>query len=242
MSPSDTDISDETLTAYLNGALSQPEADMVADALIDSPALAARLSALEVPISELRPALSQMLEEMPPGVLPPSHDRSTQGRRGGLIMAGFALLLGLGIGAFAIPRPPPGWHDDVARIQALYVADTLRVTDQTPEATADQLALVAARLGRSLAPATDVPGLAFKRAQIMGFRGQALAQLAYLAEDETPIALYVLKSAEKAALTTTRLEGLDAASWSDGAYAFLLIGGTDPARIKAAALHVQAAL
>ncbi len=57
----DTDISDETLTAYIDGVLSNADAARVSGALADSPSLASRLEALDVPLDDLCPAFEAML-------------------------------------------------------------------------------------------------------------------------------------------------------------------------------------
>lgn len=154
------------------------------------------------------------------------------------------MIAGLVIGVFA-SRPdagPVGWHAYVASYQALYVTDTLAEVTQSPEATATQLAKVSGKLGRPLGAATTIPGLTYKRAQVLGFNGAPLAQLAYLGKDGAPLALCILAKTEAAALETMKLEGMEAASWSDGNYAYLLIGGQDAEQIAQAATHLKAAL
>lgn len=98
-----TEISDETLKAYIDGKLSRAEADMVADALVDSPPLAARLAELEVPISQLRPSFERMLDDMPPGTLPPSQTKAPTEKRGIVIAVALAFAAGIVVGLL-LPR------------------------------------------------------------------------------------------------------------------------------------------
>lgn len=240
----DTDFSDETLTAYLDGALSDADAARVADALADTPNLADRLEALDVPLGDLRPAFETMLREMPSGLVPAAPQRGGINMIATAITASVVLAAGVGLGAYLskASSTPGDWHDYVAAYQALYVEDTLSVVEQTPVETQAQLARVAAKLGRDLITATDVPGFSYKRAQVLGFQGKPLVQLAYLTDSGAPMALCIIRTQNADALETMRLEGLEAASWSDGTFAYLLIGGDDAAQVAAAAAHLQAQL
>jgi len=237
----DDHISDETLTGYLDGALEDADMDRVAAALDRDPALCARLEALDMDFGEIRAAFDTMLPEAPKDlVLPPA----AQPRPALLATAACALLaVGAGLGAsFNASSAQDGWHDYVAAYQALYVEDTLTAVVQTDAQSAAQLQRVSAQLGRPLDRATDIPGFAYKRAQVLGFNGKPLIQMAYLTDTGVPMALCIIRSDEGETLETMRLEGLEAASWSDGDFAYLLIGGEDSAQIAAAATHLQAQL
>lgn len=240
----DTDISDETLTAFLDGALSHADAKRVSDAIEFDPNLAARLEALSIPLDDLRPAFDTMLDDAPANLVPNPPSHTQFGILPTAIAASVVLAAGIAIGAYVTkPAPSPGgWHAYVAAYQALYVEDTLNIVEQTAAETQSQLTRVSASLGRELDSAIQVPGLAYKRAQVLGFKGKPLVQLAYLSESGAPLALCIIRSEKSDAIKSMKLEGLEAASWSDGTFAYLLIGGKDPDQIEAAATHLQAQL
>ncbi|MEP3346000.1 MAG: hypothetical protein ABJN34_01500 [Litoreibacter sp.] len=240
----DTNISDETLTAYLDGALSKLEMQRIEDALSHDPSLQAQLDALDAPIEGLRPAFDTMLRDMPADLIPNGPVYTGIKARTASIAASVALAAGVALGVFFgnSPSANSSWHDYVAAYQALYVADTLSVVEQTPSETSSQLTRVSQTLGRELNSATEVPGLTYKRAQLLGFKGKPLVQLAYVTENGAPIALCIIKSKDSAKLATMKLEDLEAASWSDGTYAYLLIGGDSSDQIEAMAAHLQAEL
>ncbi|WP_298256100.1 hypothetical protein [uncultured Litoreibacter sp.] len=240
----DRTFSDEDLTAFLDGELTDADTAAIAEAIERDAALALRLEALDAPVSELRPAFDQLLDDMPDTLAVPSATPPTARRWPTAIAAAFVLAAGMGLGAY-VTKPAPvtrGWHDYVAAYQALYVQDTLAVVEQTEAETQAQLMRVASTLGRDLNGATAVPGLDYKRAQLLGFNGKALVQMAYLSETGAPMALCIIRSATSNALTQMQLEGMEAASWSDGEYAYLLIGGDDAAKTQIAASYLQANL
>ena len=67
-----------------------------------------------------------------------------------------------------------------------------------------------------------------KRAQVLGFRGKPLVQIAYLRNDGTPVALCIIPAGPDAkGVSMGAAEGLDVARWNTPGYGFLLIGGQD---------------
>lgn len=240
-----SDISDETLTAYLDAALDDADMERVSQALAQDPALSARLDALSVPVGDLRSAFDTMLRDVPDDIVPVQPPQAQHSKL--MLAAAACALLALGtVLGITVAKPKQtlagNWQEYVAAYQALYVEDTLNVVDQTTAEKQAQLARVSSRLGRPLDAATDVPGFDFKRAQVLGYKGNPLVQMAYLTDDNVPMALCIIKSSDKDVLTTMRLEGLEAAGWSDGTFAYLLIGGDNPNQIEAAAKHLKARL
>ncbi|MEX0317730.1 MAG: anti-sigma factor [Ruegeria sp.] len=223
-------FSDEELTAYLDGEADAPLRDRIDQALADDPALAEQLQGLELPLDAMRDALSaDMLgaPAMPAGLLP-----APQPRRAPLaLVASVALAFGLGALSTYLLQPkaqPPGWKAVVASYQSLYVTDTVADAAQPPEMTAQVLAGFGADHGVDLTPAQSVQGLEFKRAQILGFRGKPLLQMAYLGENGVPVAFCITRSkGEDRGPQNETLAGLAATSWVSNGVGYLVIGGQD---------------
>lgn len=238
---SDTGISDELLTAHLDGELSPEDHARVEAALTKDEALQARLELLDIPLDPLRSAMDQLTTQAPSIPLPAA---SAKSRGFPFAIAGGSLAAGVVIGALLMtqltPAPKqPGWIDYVASYQALYSQETLAGIDIDPAEQAAQLSRVSEAVGRSLSVAASVPGLEFKRAQTLGFNGKPLVQLAYLTPDGVPLAFCVIAKEDQAALKQMEREGMQAASWSDGSFSYLLIGGQDADLIKTTAVELQ---
>lgn len=239
MTPQQDQISDQDLIAYLDGEADQARAQVIARALAEDPALAARAEAFEQPIHRLRGAMDAVLEDAPqmPNVAPRASMMPLWG--GAAMAAAFAL------GLFVSPvlRGGPEWIDQVANYQALYVSQTLSGAVQ-PEATT-QAVLEHARVGMGLMMDTPprIEGMTFKRAQILGLKGAPLLQLAYLRADGTPFALCVMPVGARAqAVKGDTLYDLAVAHWVQDGLGYVLIGGADTAGVKEMAQGLDQAL
>ena len=165
-----------------------------------------------------------------------------------------AVGLALGLGALLARDGAPdadggslmageaGWREYVAAYQALYTNATLASVEEDEAARRSELARVGAAIGLDLPlEALDAsPAVTFKRAQLLGFEGRPLAQLAFLGGTGDPIALCIIRSGGNGAgeaggaaspVEVATMEGLSTASWSRGGFEYLLIGGTDEALI-----------
>lgn len=234
-----TNISDEELTAYLDGEADGALAGRIEAALMDDDTLAVRLDGLRFDVDALRGEAGAFLADAPSFTLPPAPASRGFGIMGGAMAACLALGLGLGFFLSDQPEEQTGWVHYVAAYQALYVGDTLAGVEADPT----QISELSSVLGRDLAAATASPELTFKRGQRLGFNGKPLIQLAYLSEEGAPMALCIIaKSGEAKPVSQRVLEGMQAASWSDGEFAYLLIGGEDADLVKRAALHFEAQL
>lgn len=231
-----SDVSDEDLTAFLDGEAPAALAHAIETARKTDRSLSARLDGLRFDVAGLKAQADEMMSSAPARVLPQPMPVRALGSVAGAMAA---LILGLALGVTLANRPnaQPGWMDYVAAYQALYVPDTLSGDFSEPS----DLTRLSELLGRDLSPAQDAPDLVFKRAQQLGFRGQPLVQIAYLTETGAPVALCIIKKpGEESPITANILEGMQAASWSDGEFAYLLIGGTDRALVQRGAAHFQA--
>ena len=235
-------ISDEVLTAYLDGELSETERAEVDAALAGDADLQARLAALDLPLDEVREKLDAVLEMAPE---PPNLGVSETVPANGLPKwAGFAaaLVLGLGIGGWAMRPAEANWVDVVANYQSLYVTETL-AAPRLPEAEESaKLAALSDSIGVDLSPLTDLAPVMFRRAQMLGIDGAPLVQMAYLAGD-VPVAICVtpIDTADTDVALDRRFD-MEAASWVEGGYGYLVIGGDDPDLIRDVADRVRAAL
>ncbi len=233
-------FTDQVLTAYLDDEVDAKTRDALQSALAHDVELQGRLTELRFPIKYLDAAASELLSAAPP---PPELDApqkvANAGNRHRLALVA-SLVVGLLAGAALMslrPNTPGNWMDYVAAYQALYVNETLSGVDTDSEAITASLDVLSATLGLDLGPAPSDDTLRFKRGQILGYRGKALVQLAYLNPLGEPVALCIIRSETDrvAPISTTTLEGMAAAFWEENGYAFILIGGTDAAMIETAA-------
>ncbi len=236
------DFSDEELTAFLDGEGDLAPLAEIERALAQDPQLRARLDALSLDKERLGEALAPLLESAPE---PPELDegpfavaRDHHAGSGWPRMAAaaaLALVIGFGAGSLLTGGGEAGWRDYVASYQALYANSTLSHIDQAQESAAAELERVPSAIGKpiALADVTLPDQLDYKRAQILSFEGRPLIQLAFLSKVGAPVALCIVRSAAggDSAVRLTEMEGMSAAHWSKGGYAFILIGGQDDALI-----------
>ena len=115
------------------------------------------------------------------------------------------------------------WRAAVADYMALYVPETL--ASLAGDRTSD-LAVLTDALGLPVsAQAIEIPGIAFKRAQLLRFEGRPLAQIAYLDPVTGPMAFcFTRMRTDEAPLRTERRRDMNLAYWSSHEHAFLVVG------------------
>lgn len=239
-------ISDEDLTAYLDGEAEEALHRKIDAALAGDTGLQDRIAALTLDVDALRAGALAAFPPPPPMPNLPAANRPQAPL--GVFSAGLAA--GLAIGAFtfatffAQPAPPDGWAGFVASYQKLYTAETLNAIDQPPAETQAQLLRVSEAIGLDLGNLPAVEGLTLKRAQILGFNGKPLVQIAYQRTDGTPVALCIILSPaqDPMPLTESENKGLQTVRWNRNDHGFLLIGDMDPMPLKQAAEVFAAAL
>ncbi|MEM6464941.1 MAG: zf-HC2 domain-containing protein [Pseudomonadota bacterium] len=227
-------IRDETLTAYLDGALSEAERREVEIALEQDGALRARLHDLDLPTDALRTAFESALElaPEPPDVSVPDSTGGANPRWAIAALVIFGATLGLLLGSLWSPFPESkdtaDWKLAVANYQVLYVPQTLAAPAPDRLAAERRLAELSEALGRDLTQAVDAQGLEFRRAQMLGLEGQPLVQIAYMGPNNSPVAICVtpVDTATRAPSAET-IAGLAAAHWVQDGFGFLVIGGAD---------------
>ncbi len=229
-------FSDEELTAFLDGEADDALQAEIEAALDADASVAEQMAALDVPLAPIAEAYEALLQDAPPmPALPePVAAPSPRGRWGfGIgtfatgLAAGLAVAMFAGFGTPEEPAPR-GWVSFVASYQALYTAETLAADNPSPAEAALQLASVSDAIGLDLSALPAAGDLTFKRAQVLGFRGKPLIQIAFARADGTPVALCILPSGPDAKpVDMGQAEGLGLARWNTPGYGFLLIGGTD---------------
>ncbi|WP_282608031.1 hypothetical protein [Pelagibius sp. Alg239-R121] len=126
----------------------------------------------------------------------------------------------------AVGTEAEAWRQAVADYQALYTRETLSVALTDPVVQSAGLQRVSKSLGLTLPDSvSEVGGLDYKRAQILKFGSQPLAQLAYLYKDEVPVAFCIVRldETDRAASNEVR-SGLNIVHWSKGGYSLMLVG------------------
>jgi len=229
-------FTDEELVAYLDGEEDFAPMDEIALALKTDISLAKRLEALRIDRKLVSIAFDGLADKnisrpsLPVSQAPKSSVQQLA------MAASIALAIGLGGGYYLEQSRETGWMDYVAAYQALYINSTLNHVNISDASKQIELDRVAAAIGKNIS-VTDLQGsveVEYKRAQILGFEGKALIQLAFLASTGEPMALCILRTDKSSSedIESSELEGMRAASWVKDGYEYLLIGGKDSSLIS----------
>jgi len=256
--PDNSNAGDALLVAYLDGELA-PEARRELEGRLGADAsLAARLAALAQASQPLKSSFDALLKAAPRARLDGAYAaalvrasrRRPRSYRQILTAAAAALLLLIGGGAagYLIATGPgnlfeeadtfeDAWIDAVAGQLSLYNSASVEAI-QVSEA--EQKASLA-KLGQMLkldlsAPTVEFEGLTLKRAELLHFRGQEIAELLYASDTHGPIALCITAKpgGEEEGEVESR-NGLNFTYWAKGGRRFLLIGDAPEDRIEALA-------
>jgi anti-sigma factor RsiW len=242
-----TSFTDEELVGYLDGQIEPTRWNEIDTALAQDQALAARLAALEIdngkliaafdaatlaaPVDRLRARLNRQAPRPSPG-------RQRLPRWAAIAAALIAgLAIGYGTGASSLVRASKDWRVAVADYQALYTRATLAAITEDRARQQPEVADVAEKLGLPVAfDALQIPGLAFKRAQLLAFEGRPIAQFAYLDAEGHPIAFCVTPSGKgDSTMKAETFGALRALSWSKHGFGFIIIGAIEVDTLKDAA-------
>lgn len=256
-------LTDEQLTAYIDGELPPDEAARVEAILDADERVAARLTFLSrsslpfgqafKPLLEAAPKaeLEAMLEALSVEAKPTPIPVRTS-RRGFLGALAACLVAGvvvdrtfMGLQRRLVARDESSeWRAAVAEYIALYTPDTLAGPVPSREAQAAQLAIPGGKLGLSLAPETiTLPGVDFKRALLLQYDDKPLAQIAYLDPESGPMALCIVRSDDGAKPPEVEgRKGMNVVYWSNPSHAFMLIGHAPLDRMQAIVEDVRARL
>ena len=253
-------FSDDELTAYLDNEADYARIELINEALRHDMDLRQRLDALRIDRQGLSEALAPLLGAAPKYPLQGSpNDQTTRAKqppttshkpgfnfswRPALAMSMVLVLLGVGIGwagnRYWAPVNESQWRYYAAVYQALYINSTLSHLERPEDQLHSELKRVSAVLGKSLSldKLAISESLEYKRAQVLGYEGQPLIQLAFLSSVDAPVALCIMRTppADQRAsdgdtphteVRLTEMEGMSAAIWERGGFSYLLIGGND---------------
>jgi anti-sigma factor RsiW len=247
-----TELSDELLVAYVDGQLARKQTLAVDKVLEQDDVIARRVEALKHAHSRLEAAFEAILagEEadavaQPAPRAPGLFISWSALVQGGLATVGIGLALILLAAGFGWPLTIPqlartstgaadmthvgsiarGWQEEVVRAQALVGRDTLEVgldSQGNPD-------LMALQLAQAVGPELVLPDLApqgfrFKRAQLLRFDAEPLAQLLYLGVSGAPLALYAKRGEGSAAPVFKRYGAIGSVAWTQDGMVYLLAG------------------
>jgi len=119
-----------------------------------------------------------------------------------------------------------GWREAAARYVALFSAETLAGFPDDPGQRQANLQKIETALGLPLSDERiSNPQLAFKGTQLLQLRDKPLAQISYLHDGRTPVALCIIRSGkDPAAPDTEQRQGLNVVHWIAEGYGFMVIG------------------
>lgn len=224
-------FSDEELVAYLDGEGDFAPMDEIALALKTDVALAKRLEALRIDTSAIADSFAGLADVSADTLVLPEKPVKNAPYHQFAAVAVVMIMLGFGIGYSTFGVNRADWKDYVAAYQALYTTSTMALAERDEALEQTELNKVAAAIGKeiNIKDLKVAPEIDYRRAQILGYQGKALAQIAFLSSTGQPIALCIIRS-DKTARTEIRsadMEDMSAAYWTENGYDYLLIGGTD---------------
>jgi anti-sigma factor RsiW len=249
--PDDTD-----LVAYLDEALTQNERAALEGRLAAEPALRARLAALAAGDRPFRNAYDALLAHAPhdrltgfvAGALAARRAGATPVPRRWLFPAAAAaavalVLLGAAAGRLLTAGPnagdavergedvsPEAWREVVAEYLSLTTSQTLAAMPLDEAVLRADLAAVARRLNLDLTTNNVLlPTQELRRVELFHFDNAPLAQIAYLDEENGPIAFCILgRAGEPGDVEAERRRDMNIAYWSSSTHAFMLVGRAPP--------------
>ncbi|MBB5571541.1 anti-sigma factor RsiW [Rhizobium paranaense] len=255
--------SDELLTAFIDGELDAAESGKIEKLITSDAQVAERFDFLSRGDLPFREAFEPVLAAAPSAKLtamlaaiPFTNEQkkavSGVSRRGFLSAIAACLVVGVAIDRAAIgirrsidkPEEGSDWRAVVAEYLSLYTPDTLSAPAGDHAEQAAQLSEVGSKLGLTLTPETvALPGIDFKRAQLLNYDSKPLAQIAYLDPESGPMALCIIPSTKGAAAPDMEnRRGMNVVYWSNATHAFMLIGHLPIDRMKALADGVRGSL
>ena len=236
---------DGILTAYLDGELEPAERAALERRLLAEPALKARLDQLSRGGRPFGPAYDALLATAPVArmqamladlAVKHAHSgrqaaRFRSQRLAALAAALVIFVVGAAAGYIvplvtAKPPPAPGWRQVVAEYQVLTTTDTLAAIPENADVVAGELSAAGSKLAMALTPEKlALPNVALKRAQLFEFRGKPLVQVAYLSQDNGPIAFCIIANGRPdEGFAFEQREGSNIVFWTKGGRGYLIMG------------------
>ncbi len=244
-------FSNEELTAYLDDEIGPAERRRINAALEVNTNLKVQLDSLKIDRAMLKADFDDLMQSAPRynvnhvttiEVVQIPTDNRLKFAVVGALCAMMAWVAATGL----FRAPPITWQEKAAIYHSLYVNRTISDVVTNPASAQVELERATKALGKDifLANLNRIPEFEYKRSQILGFEGRPLLQVAFLSRIGSPIVLCIMRGDIVAAkgIKTDVIQGMAAATWSKGAYEYLLIGGSDKELIARAANTFAAVL
>jgi len=240
---SEKDLSDELLTAYLDGELSPAEAADVARRIAACPDKSARL----ITYRRIDQGLSVLYGGAAEPAARPVPPARTRSGRWWLPLAA-CLLLAIGAAGGWVLRGPGGEDPSAPRIAALatdahtvFVRENRHAVEVTAEEDEHLFRWLSNRLERDIfaPPLTDF-GFALVGGRMLSNETGPAAQFMYENAEETRLTLYVSRSTEieQTAFQVTEHDGVRAFYWVHEGFGYALVGPLARAEMLAIAQRV----
>jgi anti-sigma factor RsiW len=247
-------ITDEELVAYSDGALETARVNEIDAVLEQDECLTARLSALDFDKGAVFASFKAMAGAAPLELLRSQvhaltakpRDSSIAGFRRLKVAAALFVAICVGWGAARLDGQDStkDWRVAVADYQRLYATSTLSQISSDLVLQQTEVATVADTLGLPIKlDQLQLADMSFKRAQLLQFNGQLLAQFAYLGADGVPLSFCATRNSKPDnPIRVRKLRGLSAALWDKNGYSFILIGAGSTEAVRQAAVALSAAI
>ena len=245
---------DDAIVAWLDGEMSEADAQQFESQLAQDEQLASRTEALKQDRADFTEAVAPLLHEAPEArmqarlneLLAYSPRSSAGVSRRSLIAASLSfLVIGGGLGYFARPlalarNESEKIRDLEAQYMSLYSAETLLDADSSPTALQRGLARTAQDIGLNVKVAQlALNGAELKMVRMLRYDSTSIAQIAWMDAEYGPMALCISpeRHAQTRALTPENRHDMHLVWWQQRGYQFVLIGRNPPPQLS---LHAQA--
>jgi anti-sigma factor RsiW len=260
------DLSDEVLTAYVDGQLDKPQVAVVGRLLRDDRDLAFRVSRLQQTQAQLLDTFGALLRE---GMsTSATAAREAASRKGGaapsggrlltLGTAGLLLLLGASAGftaayysGFMLPAgdekpvmqlPIPNWPADMAEFHSFFTKEAMGVSPESqanPEVVKFQLAQLTKT---GTLPDLSAHGLKFVRGQMLSYQGNKVMQLIYMGRSEPLVAIFIGAGGLDMQMSAGGFGDIKTVSWSANELRYVIASDMQLQPLRALAAVAQSQL
>jgi anti-sigma factor RsiW len=239
-----TDLTDETLVAYVDGELPAPDRAAVEAQIDRNPEAQNKVRMMRETAALLRAAFTEMdaatdyrrLKGQTSGA--PGRRRAVQA-----LAAAVALTAGTGlIGSVFMERGRFALMEDVAAYHSVYARETEHLVEVPASRKAELENWLGSRIGRRLdVPDLSTDGWTFEGGRLLAECGRPIAQLMYSAPRRHPIALCVTVSGQPESEPSIYhpRNGLHIVAWDDGGYLFIVVGDLAESEIAWLAREVR---
>jgi anti-sigma factor RsiW len=240
-----TAITDEILVAYLDLQLADAEAARVKGAIAASHDLQQRVAHLEAGSLPFAEAFCSLLDHPPPALRQrvdqmvaahSSEQSNAQLRwrpdRRAILATGTIAFVAAALGYWTGRSTAPdmnNWREAVAQYHKLYSDKTLELVADSAAVADDALGRTTRALGLPISRAAlEIPGLTYKRAQLLQIDENPLAQISFVTQRGKPLAFCIRRIGGAAASPQFESRaGLSVVHWLHGGFGFLIVADMD---------------